>query len=213
MSLLSDFTGGSGGGIPKRQLFTADGTWTKPANILGDTVWVTMIGGGSSGISYSSANGGNGAPYITRIPVDISAETSVSVTVGQGGAGTTTAQANSGSPSSFGSLLSVPGGVAPNTNNSSVNTLGGAPGAVADSIRRYLPSTTGPFGSVGRESLNGEGYHGGAGLTLDDSGKVAGSVSAGFGGIGYGSGGAGTISGTPGVGADGAVLVEWLEKA
>jgi hypothetical protein len=57
---------------------------------------------------------------------------------------------------------------------------------------------------------------GGSGLLLDASGTKAGDAIAGpggVGGIGYGAGGGGTIKFRgSGAGADGAILVEWLES-
>lgn len=61
--LTSDGTNASWGGILDYQVFTANGTWTKPSNLTGsEIVYVEMWGGGGSGGGVpSSGNVGGGA--------------------------------------------------------------------------------------------------------------------------------------------------------
>ena len=220
MSNLSDFMGGGGGLIVKRELFTSSGTWTKSADIIGEQVWVTMIGGGSSGNTAGNPVGGTSGAYIARFPVDISGTSSETVTIGAGGAAVpydgsnTEVDGNAGSVSSFGAIVSLAGGLAPATDDTYTGTFTTQnPGAgSSDSPRSPIPSTLGaPIAS----SLGQQG-DGGSGLLLDASGTKAGDAAGGtdsVGGIGYGAGGGGTISYRgSGAGADGAILVEWLES-
>ena len=85
------------GGQLQTQLFTAPGTWTKPASCT--QVRVTVVGGGAG--TNSSGYGGYGGLAVGICPVSAP----VSVTVGNGGAYQT-----SGGASSFGSLASATGG-------------------------------------------------------------------------------------------------------
>jgi len=211
MSALSDFMGG-GASIVRRQLFTANGTWTKPSGIIGEQVWITAIGGGSSGNTAGNGLGGTSGAYIARFPVDISGTSSETVTIGAGGAALpddgSAAAGNAGSVSSFGAIVSLAGGLVPATDGTYTGTFTTQnPGAGAS-----IPSTLGaPIAS----SL-GQSGDGGSGLLLDASGTKAGDVTGGLGsvgGIGYGAGGGGAfeLRGS-GAGADGAILVEWLES-
>ena len=220
MSNLSDFMGGGGGLIVKRELFTANGTWTKPAGLKGGQVWVTMIGGGSAGNGSSSteANGGNSGQFVQRLPVNVASETSVSVTVGAGGVGTG-AVGGAGGVSSFGALVSCSGGVAPsalyrgNSDNS-----GGALGGLDFGSYGMVIGGTSPGGVFGGPpGLSRPNIGAGAGgLVLDGSGTTAdqsGSNSFAGGGSGYGAGSGGHDSGASDSddGAPGAVMIEWLE--
>ena len=221
MSNLSDFMGGGGGLIVKRELFTANGTWTKPAGLVGGQCWITAIGGGSSGNTAGIGVGGTSGAYIARFPVDISGTSSETVTIGAGGAAVpndgsnTEVDGNAGSVSSFGAIVSLAGGLAPATDDTYTGTFTTQnPGAGSSDIttRSPIPSTLGApiASSVGRSG------DGGSGLLLDASGTKAGDVIAGaggVGGIGYGAGGGGAFSYRgSGAGADGAILVEWLES-
>ena len=221
MSALSDFIGGGGGLIVRRQLFTANGTWTKPDKLVGGQVFVTAIGGGGSGNSSSSGLGGCSGAYIIRFPVDVSGTTSESITVGAGGAlingGGINTAGNAGSPSSFGSLVSVDGAVAAGNSDLYVSFLEGQNPGSRDG--NNMASISGPFGATiaAYSGTNGSAV-GGSGLLLNTTGKRAGNAAnvANFsGGNGYGAGGGarGTNSTDSGAGASGAVLVEWLEKA
>lgn len=81
------------------QLFTAPGTWTKPASC--SQVRVTVIGGGGGAVANNPSNGGYGGAIIASVPVSAP----VSVTVGSGGV------AAPGGTSSFGPLATATGGV------------------------------------------------------------------------------------------------------
>lgn len=102
------------------EIFTSDGTFDVPDDIY--TVWVTMIGGGGGGAASRRGDltrqpgGGGAGQFVYRARVSVTPGASISVTVGQGGAGASTtggvADGSNGTASSFGSLLSCPGGTA-----------------------------------------------------------------------------------------------------
>jgi hypothetical protein len=89
----------SGGGQYRIELFTAPGTWTKPASCT--QVKVTVIGGGA-GATPNVGSGKGGLAIAANVPVTAP----VTVTIGSGGGGGTT-----GGTSSFGPAVSATGGV------------------------------------------------------------------------------------------------------
>lgn len=179
--------------------------------MLGDTVWVTGIGGGGSGNINTNSNfrrGGSSGEYCIRRPVVIGAVASVSVVVGAGGAalvanGTTQAQGNNGSPSSFGSFVSLSGGFGAAISPTLPVNLGGNISGNASPIP----------GQFGAPCTNPGEPFGGSGLLLDQSGISGGQAIGGTPGWGYGAGGSGctNTAQNSGAGAPGAWLVEWLE--
>lgn len=223
---------GGGGTIRRRQLFTADGVWAVPDTMVGNTVWITAIGGGSSGSCTTNSSlgrtqsGGFGGQYVQQVPVDLTEATaSVPVTIGVGGDGILNSEnTNPGSPTSFGTFLTVSGGVSTSLLRGGGYTNGGAAPSLIDTYNNgqiaytaCVPaqSVPGPFGGQG-----GAGFcAAGGGLILDSTGKTGGYAqlisNSGNPGHGYGAGGAPSNSTTrlSGAGADGALLVEWLEPA
>jgi hypothetical protein len=89
------------GGQYQTELFTAPGTWTKPASCT--QVRVTVVGGGGGGGPTPNAipGGVGGVAIAANVPVS----GPVAITVGAGGASNST-----GGTSSFGSALSATGG-------------------------------------------------------------------------------------------------------
>jgi hypothetical protein len=96
------------------QVFASPGTFTTPATTT--KIKVTVVGGGGGGVPgpTTGSGGGGGAIYVGPV----SASTPYPVTVGAGGALNT-----SGGTSSFASLASATGGVAP-TNIGGIGTTG-----------------------------------------------------------------------------------------
>lgn len=197
---LSSLLGG--GMLLKQQIITADGNFVRPAKMAGNTVWLTMIGGGSSGVAQTG-QAGIGGQYLIRFPVDIGTATSIACVIGLGGAQTTatTGAHNPGGTTSFGSLISVIGGNA-------VTGQGGATGgsSVASSIRSGRST---PLGSGGIVVTSQQASGGGGGLVVDASNVQGGTVAAVTSAKGYGAGG--TSFGIGYAGASGVILVEWPE--
>jgi len=221
MSNLSDFMGGGGGLIVKRELFTSSGTWTKSADLVGDQVWITAIGGGSSGATGDFAmSGGNAGQHFIQQPVDVSGTSSEIVTIGSGGAGKSgTGGGNPGASTSFGALLTALGASAvSNLRGRALNNNGGSLGRLSAGNTSYpvdaAQTCGGKFAGAAGTACNGNFGAGAGGLLLDDSGQGGETISTeATAGWGYGSGGGPSLGNniTSGAGAPGAVLVEWLE--
>ncbi len=204
------------------QVFTADGTWTKPANLLYVVVEVQGGGGGSGGCSATAASenaagsGGGGGGYSKKTIPASALGASVAVTVGAGGTGATAGGSTvggTGGTSSFGSQCSATGGNGGNSGNSGSGTTAGALGG------------TGGTGSNGE--LNVAGQQGGYGHLIGGIrvlSAVGGSSQLGEGGqpahaavgnpgVAYGGGAGGSCSNpstaarTGAAGAPGIVLV------
>ena len=209
----------SAGGILRRQLFTTNGTWTKPADIIGEQVWVTMIGGGSSGVSASFGPPGTSGQYYIREPLDVSAETSVAVTIGAGGTavngGGANANGDPGGASSFGALLSASGGASGEASGEVylTDTFGMNTGRTSYN-ENPLP-ISGSFGALLPYRRGGVGVYGGTGLYLGPStpSSGAGTDTSALSSFGFGAGGgnASDNASDSGEGAPGAVMIEWLE--
>lgn len=78
-------------GDPNRQVFTASGTWTKPAGMRGALIEVIGGGGGSGGVAFSAAGqtesgGGGGGGYSAKLFLDSELGATEAVVVGAGGA-------------------------------------------------------------------------------------------------------------------------------
>ena len=109
-------TAASAGGQVQTELFTAPGTWTKPASCT--QVRVTVIGGG--GGANVSGPGGAGGFAVAQVPVSAP----VAITVGSGGQASP--GVTSGGTSSFGPAVSATGGSAgsPISNGTGTVSLG-----------------------------------------------------------------------------------------
>jgi hypothetical protein len=184
------------------ELFTAPGTWTKPASCT--QVKVTVVGGGGGGGGFS-AYGGMGGVGIAIVPVSAP----VTITVGTGGAASPSPTGASGGTSSFGPAVSATGGT-----GSTPSPAPAAPGSgtvsVGTSLRTFSSTTDGTKSNV--IFSNGGLFFGG----FRDSG-VPGLNAA----IAYsttsnnhaGTGGEGWPSATPAFragGVGGAILVEYI---
>jgi hypothetical protein len=196
------------------QVFTSNGTWTRPSNV--DVVWVTMCGGGGgggSGAGYGGGGGGGGNCLI-HYPVDVSSVSSVAVTVGSGGAGGTNGNSGSnGGDSTFGSFLTAVGGGG-GSSGANYNAAGGrgmGTGGNGGNGSMNANGSNSLVGGVGGVGIAGGGGGGGYGGSKGGDGGA--NYNNGGNGIGYGSGGGGGGGGYTdgGNGAPGIVIVEWFE--
>ena len=93
-------------GIRSMQVWTSNGTWSRPSGVKTIMVTVTGAGGGGSGFCESGGAGGT-----AQRQVDVTNVSSVSVSVGNPGGGTNySGCGGSGNTSSFGSYCSASGG-------------------------------------------------------------------------------------------------------
>ena len=210
-------------------VFTGNGTWTKPAGLKYIIVEVVGGGGGGGGCDgdvgdTANSGGGGGGGYTLKKILASSLGSTETVTVGTGGAGATGASTGTaGGTSSFGSHCSATGGA------------GGAGNSPSNLVpRRGLSCGAGGVGTGG--DVNGAGQTGpnGFNLALAGYGQVSGGGggsmyggggrqqiavnSTGDNGIGYGGGGSGcaaynvNANYTGGAGTDGIVVVyEYME--
>lgn len=212
--------GGAGGGLRllDRRPFTANGTWTKPAdgagNILagvGKVVRIYLIGGGAGfrnasitiGLNNYKIGGAGGG--LTEKFIDISqAPASASVTIGAGGAA-----GNSGGNTIFGALATAGGGSVSGFGATESQGVGGGGTSPGGSIiytenpglmlTTPLPSAGGGAGGSQNTTTNNytNGGNGGGG-----SGGT-GNGGAGSAGLDYSPGGGGASSSSTGTGGAG----------
>lgn len=208
---------------PSTQLFTADGTWTKPAGLKGIRVTVTASGGSGASAdnaagSNASLGGGGGAggtsiKWITASSLGATETVTVGAAVA-GPAGTAATDGTAGNASSFGAHCSANGG---NPGNSmatgtsvTTNAAGGAGGASSGGDIN-LSGGAGLYGlrvsgTAGQSGFGGASYWGGGPQGRGSTGDGADGVTYGVGGAGGGS--FSTTGGAGGDSASGVVLVE-----
>ncbi len=111
----------SASGVRSMQVWTSNGTWTKPSGV--STIMVTVTGAGGGGSGYCESGGAGGT---SQRQVDVTNVSSVTVTVGNPGGGTNySGCGGSGNSSSFGSYCSASGGLGANCSQQHAGGYGG----------------------------------------------------------------------------------------
>jgi hypothetical protein len=222
-----------GGGVGTEvQIFTADGTWTKPAGAAACFIICVGAGGGGGGgrkqavgATRAGGGGGGGGGYSTASVDAADLAATVAVTVGTGGGGGAGASADNGTgtsgtdggPSAFGTVIRATGGGG-GTGATAATNAGGAAGVgtVSDGTAGGLGGTStsvagtdakyagaGGGGGGGVSSANNEsGGKAGGGVTLTNPALTGGTAGA----AGGTNGGAGNTTGdqpVPGSGGGG----------
>jgi hypothetical protein len=201
----------SAGEYRSTQVFTASGTYTKPAGLVRARVTVTGGGGGGGGanaVANSAGSGGGAAGTSIKTIAAGSIGATETVTVGAGSAGGNAAGGNAaaGGSSSFGALASANGGGG-GFGGSGFSTASAAVGGTASSGDMNIQGGDGNYGFAAANS-GGQG-----GASFMGGGGQGGANGAGSSGRAYGSGGggggsAGGAGNTGGTGKDGIVIVE-----
>lgn len=197
----------SGGNI-NYQVFTASGTWVKPAGVTPNAITIVEAwgggGGGARSLSDNGHGGGGGGAYQTRVLLTSSLASSGAVTVGAGGTGRTSSAGNGGAGgnSTFidTATLHVQGGNGGvyDNNSAPVNAAGGDTlGRSADSNRLWGGGRGGSNSTVGGATSRLFGGGGGAGGYSTNQTGAATSL---YGGNGGGIGAAGQVLGGGGGG-------------
>ena len=114
-------SGGGGAGFRSMQVWTSNGTWSRPSQCKSIKVVVVGAGGGGSGYAESAGAGG-----CSQRVIDVTNVSSVSVTIGNPGGGTNySGCGGSGNTSSFGGYCSASGGYGANCRQQHAGGIGG----------------------------------------------------------------------------------------
>ena len=143
-------------GIRSMQVWTSNGTWSRPSGVKTIMVTVTGAGGGGSGFCESGGAGGT-----AQRQVDVTNVSSVSVTIGNPGGGTNySGCGGNGNTSSFGSYCSASGGYGANCREGRAGGIGGNGSGGNLNVYGGGGNGHGSFHSYGSHS-SGVGYFGG----------------------------------------------------
>ncbi len=216
---------GTGSPAPTRQIFTASGTWTKPAGCTRVRVRVVAGGGAgggavATGAGQCSAGAGGGGGGLADEVIDVTSTSSETVTVGAGGAGVAGTSGGAGGSSSFGAFCSATGGNGGSASTASSNDGGVGSGAGGNGTGGDINCSGqagetgwrigGNFAQGGMGGMSAGAFGGGArGPTAGSGGSAAGANAD-----GYGAGGSGAANGNSkaavagGDGSDGIVIVD-----
>ena len=143
-------------GIRSMQVWTSNGTWSRPSGVKTIMVTVTGAGGGGSGFCESGGAGGT-----AQRQIDVTNVSSVSVTIGNPGGGTNySGCGGNGNTSSFGSYCSASGGYGANCRQGRAGGIGGNGSGGNLNVYGGGGNGHGSFHSYGSHS-SGVGYFGG----------------------------------------------------
>lgn len=199
---------GSSGGYQSVQVFTAGGTWNRPAGISLVRIICVGAGGGAGGTTSgggTSTSGGGGGGGTALLTLDVSAVSSATVTIGSGGSGGGAgATGSTGGTSSFGAHCSATGGAGgAGMGSVSSNTANGGAGGTGSSGDVNIPGGYGGISIARGGNITCTG--GGGGNYLCASTGYNTNTTA----LGYGVGGSGVLGGgiTGRAGSDGIIIV------
>ena len=158
----------SASGVRSMQVWTNNGTWTKPSGVSTIMVTCTGAGGGGSGQCESGGAGGT-----SQRQVDVTNVNSISVTVGNPGGGTSYAGCGgNGNTSSFGSYCSGSGGTGANCRQQHAGGIGG--NGSGGNLNAYGGGGTGygDWSAYGNHSA-GVSYYGGSQASSHQQGNYS----------------------------------------
>lgn len=208
---------------PTVQTFTASGTWTKPPGCKRAKPRAVGGGGGGGGAVAAAANaaaavGGGSGSYGEGV-FDVTGTATVTVTIGAAGAaGASGASGGAGGATSFGALLTAPGGIGGifMSSGTALSVTGSGSSAAAGtggSINSGGNAGEGGIRLSGLIAMSGNGAPGPWGGGTSGRNSASGGEGVGASGTGPGAGGAGALSLSAtgfagGSGAVGMVIVE-----
>ena len=109
------------GGFRSMQVWTSNGTWSRPSGV--GSIKVVVVGAGGGGSGYCESGGAGGC---SQRVIDVTNTSSVSVTIGNPGGGTNfSGCCGNGNYSSFGSFCSASGGYGANCREQHAGGIGG----------------------------------------------------------------------------------------
>ena len=190
-------------GFSREVAFATSGSWTAPAGVTRAKIRMVGGGGGSGSISANCASGGGAAGSYAEGPVTVVPGTTYAITIGAGGAAGVGGAGGTGGTTSFGALMSAPGGGG-SPSVSSGGGVGGSSGAAGSGgALNLLGAAGGNYGAVAGQNIAGPG----SGSIMFPQGGLP--NSAGF-YAGAGAGGVAASGSASGyVGASGYVIVEY----
>jgi hypothetical protein len=206
-------SGGPGAGVSwataasgqfQTQLFTAPGTWTKPASCTQVRVIVVGGGGGGGGGSEGSIFGGLGGFAIATVPVSAP----VAITVGAGGAAGPSTTGATGGTSSFGPAVSATGGAGSTPTNNGV--FGAGTTSVGTELRKNNGDLTNSYNTGPLASLNHSVLAFGSVRDIGPGRNAAIAYSSSIAECAGAGGGGSPTAGNRAGGVGGAVLVEFV---